>query len=176
MAEGNAAGKRPFWLHQLAEYILGLALVAVGVQSPTPMVPCLVAVVIIVNAAVTKAPFAAFHLIGRRLHRTIDLGVIALQIVAAVQPWLSIEGSTRMIMLALALVHGFIWWQSSYVEKVRRRKVASDPAATPAGATAPAAPAPTGRSADFGRTAGRIVGSGVNTVRQMKARRERPPE
>ena len=179
MAEGSGAGKRPFWLHQLAEYILGLALVAVGVQSPTPLMPCLVAAVIIVNAAVTKAPFAAFHLIGRRLHRAIDVGVIAFQIVAAIQPWVSVEGTTRMIMLAIAAVHAFIWWQSSYIEKIRRNAAAPDPAAVPTSTIPsgqPAASAPSGRSADLGRTAGRIVGSGVNTVRQMKANRQQPPE
>src|SRR6478752_7020545 len=98
MADERAAGKRPFWLHQLAEYILGLALVVVGVQSPTPAVPCVVAAVIIINAAITKAPFAAFHLIGRRTHRVADVAVIGFEVVAAVQPVFSVEATTRMIM------------------------------------------------------------------------------
>ena len=29
-------GKRPFWMHQLVEYILGGAMVATGLQSPSP--------------------------------------------------------------------------------------------------------------------------------------------
>ncbi|MFT3851465.1 MAG: hypothetical protein QM733_01780 [Ilumatobacteraceae bacterium] len=181
---GEGVAKRPFWLHQFAEYLLGLALVAVGVQSPTPLVPCVVAGVIIVHAAVTKAPLAAFQVIDRRLHRVIDVGIIAFEVVAALQPWVSIEGSTRMIMLAIAFVHTFIWWQSSFIEKVKRKALAPDPAAVTSETTAPATPgatprpaaAPTGRSADIGRTAGRIVGSGVNTVRQMKAKRQQPPE
>ncbi len=107
--------KRPFWLHQLAEYILGLALVAVGVQSPTPAVPAVVAAVIIIHAAITKAPLAAFRLIDRRTHRVIDVGVIAFEVVAAIQPWFSIEGSTRLIMLAIDAAHAFIWFQSSYI-------------------------------------------------------------
>ena len=175
----QTVGKRPFWLHQLAEYLLGLALVTVGVQSPTPLMPCLVAAVIIIHAAITKAPLAAFRLIGRRLHRTIDVGVLIFEVVAAVQPWVSIEGTTRMIMLAIAFVHAFIWWQSSYLEKVKRKALAPDPAAATSSAstgTPTTAAAPTGRSADIGRTAGRIVGSGVNAVRQAKAKRQQPPD
>jgi hypothetical protein len=171
-----AVGKRPFWLHQMAEYILGLALVTVGVQSPTPLMPCLVAAVIIIHAAITKAPLAAFRVIDRRLHRVIDVGVIAFEVVAAVQPFVSIEGTTRMMMLGIALVHAFIWWQSSYIEKVKRKALAPDPAVAAAtGATTGTAPGPTGKSADIGRSAGRLVGNGVRAVREAKAKRQPPP-
>src|SRR4051794_11893607 len=176
MAE--TVGKRPFWLHQMAEYILGLALVTVGVQSPTPLMPCIVAMVIIIHAAITKAPLAAFRVIDRRLHRVIDVGVIAFEVVAAVQPLVSIEATTRMMMLAIAAVHAFIWFQSSYIEKVKRKALAPDPAAAatagPAGTPTPSAAAPTGRSADIGRSAGRLVGNGVRVVRDAKAKRQPP--
>ena len=156
--------KRPFWLHQLAEYVLGVALVAVGIQSPTPAVPAVVAAVIIVHAAITKAPLAAFRVIDRRLHRVIDVGVLAFEVVAAIQPFFSIEGTTRLIMLMIAGVHAVIWWRSSYTERVKQPKVAvAKPTTT------------TGRSADLGRQAGRIVGTGVNVVRQMKDKRQQPP-
>ncbi len=176
-AEHQQLAKRPFWLHQLAEYILGLALVAVGVQSPTPAVPAVVAAVIIIHAAITKAPLAAFRLIDRRLHRVIDVGVIAFEVVAAVQPVFAVDPSTRVIMLAIAAAHAFIWWQSSYIEKVKRKAMAPTAAAgtSAAGATPTAEPAAAGRSADFGRTAGRLVGNGVRVVRQAKAKRQPPP-
>jgi uncharacterized membrane protein YhaH (DUF805 family) len=165
MADG-AVGKRPFWLHQLAEYILGIALVAVGIQSPTPAVPAVVAAVIIVHAAITKAPLAAFRVIDRRLHRVIDVGVLAFEVLAAIQPIFSIEGTTRLIMLMIAGVHAFIWWQSSYTERVRRPKVA---------AAAPTTETTAGRSGDIGRSAGRLVGNGVRVVREAKAKRQAPP-
>ncbi len=119
--------KRPFWLHQFAEYVLGLALVAVGIQSPTPTVPCLVAMVIILHAAITTGPLSAFRLVDRRLHRVIDVGVIAFEVVAAVQPWFSIESTTRLIMLMIAGVHAFVWWQTSYAVRVKPPKVAPTP-------------------------------------------------
>ena len=47
-----SATKRPFWLHQLAEYIVGGALLATGLQSSEPIVPVIVGLLIIVNTAV----------------------------------------------------------------------------------------------------------------------------
>ncbi len=167
--------KRPFWLHQLAEYILGLALVAVGVQSPTPAVPAVGAAVIIIHAAITKAPLAAFRLIDRRTHRVIDIGVIAFEVVAAVQPWFSVDIATRMIMLAIAAAHAFIWWQSSFIEKVKRKALAPDPATATTDASGAQVSTPVGRSADFGRTAGRVVGSGMRIARNASNKSKRPP-
>jgi hypothetical protein len=153
-------GKRPFWMHQLVEYILGAALAAVGLQSPTPLMPALAGVIVILHGAITKAPLAAFQVIGRRTHRVVDLGVIAFEVLAAVQPFVDVESATRMIMIAIAIVHLFVWWQTSYKERVKRPKAARSPIET------------TGRSADIGRTAGRLVGSGVNIARRAKARRD----
>ena len=153
--------------------MLGLALVAVGIQSPTPTVPCVVAMVIILHAAITTGPLSAFRLIGRRLHRVIDVGVIAFEVVAAVQPMFSIEGTTRLIMLMIAGVHAFIWWQTSFAVRVKQPKVAPQ---TPTTTTPSSVEPATGRGADIGRQAGRIVGSGVNVVKQMQAKRQQPPD
>ena len=57
--------RRPFWLHQAAEYLIGLVLVAQGLQSPTPLVPTLAGGVVIVNAAVVEGPLGAFRLVPR---------------------------------------------------------------------------------------------------------------
>ena len=154
----SAAGKRPFWMHQLVEYVLGAALAAVGLQSPTPLMPAAAGILVILHSAITKAPLAAFQLIGRRTHRGLDVGVIAFEVLAAIQPFVSVESATRGIMVAIAAVHLFVWWQTSWREKVRTPRV-RQPIDT------------TGRSADLGRTAGRIVGNGVNIARKAKARR-----
>lgn len=152
-------GKRPFWMHQLAEYILGGALVASGLQSPTPAVPAVLGGVIMLHAAVTKGALAAFRVIGRRLHRTIDPVIIGAEIVAAVQPWISVENGSRVIIGGVAAVHLLVWAGSSFTERTKQ------PVAT-------AADGPLGdRSADIGRTAGRVVGTGVNVVRRAKAKR-----
>jgi uncharacterized membrane protein YhaH (DUF805 family) len=153
-------GKRPFWMHQLVEYILGAALAAVGLQSPTPIMPALVGIVVILHAAITKAPLSAFRVIGRRLHRVVDLGVIGFEVLAAIQPVVKVESATRGIMIAIAVVHLFVWWQTNYKERVKLPKEARQPIDA------------TGRSGDIGRTAGRLVGSGVNIARRAKAKRD----
>ena len=43
---------RPFWMHQLVEYIIGLILVATGLQGPEPLVRPSWAGVVLLNAAV----------------------------------------------------------------------------------------------------------------------------
>ena len=97
--------KRPFWMHQLVEYILGGAMVAAGLQSPTPLVPSVVGAVIMLNAAITIGPMGAFRVISRGVHRVFDVAVIALEVVAGFQPWIDLESGTRFIVVGIALVH-----------------------------------------------------------------------
>lgn len=155
-------------MHQIVEYILGAALAAVGLQSPTPVVPATVGIVVILHGAITKGAFAAFQVIGRKLHRVVDLGVIAFEVLAAIQPFIKVESATRGIMIAIAVVHLFVWWQTSFKEKVKIPKAerqAQRAAQRQAGDA-------TGRSGDIGRTAGRLVGGGVNMARKAKAKRD----
>ena len=147
------AGKRPFWMHQVAEYLLGLVLVAQGLQSPTPALPAICGGLIIVNAAIVRGPLSAFRVVGRRTHRALDLAVIAVILIAAVQPAIEVEASARVVMAAIAGVMAFIWWQTSFAEKADRRAAVS---------------ANDGRSTEVGRLAGRAVGDGVNFVRRFR--------
>ena len=150
----EATSKRPFWMHQLVEYILGGVLVAMGLQSPTPVVPAVMGGVVMLHAAVTHGPLSAFKVIGRRTHRVIDLVVIALELVAAGQPWISVESTTRGTMVVIALVHAFVWWQTSYAVKVKASK-------------GPRFAPDADRSTEIGRSAGRVVGKGVNAAKRM---------
>jgi hypothetical protein len=152
------AGKRPFWMHQIVEYILGGALVASGMQSVTPLVPAVLGGLIMLNAALTKGALGAFRAYGRSLHRTFDIGIIILSLVAVGQPWLEVDAGTRIIILAITTVQIVVFFGSSYAE--RQRKVAPAGGAGGAGKTGD-------RSTDLGRSAGRIAGSGVNAVRKL---------
>lgn len=177
-----ADGKRPFWMHQLVEYILGGALVASGLQSPTPLVPAVLGGVIMLHAAITKGALAAFRVIDRRLHRVLDPFVIALCMVGGLQPWVSVESSTRAIVIGIAVVHLVVYFGSSFTERTKTPKTpkaaggastttASSGTAPAGGAAASAAAASSAdgdRSTDLGRTAGRVVGAGVNAVRKMR--------
>lgn len=157
MAEG---GKRPFWMHQLAEYIIGGALVASGLQSPTPAVPAVVGGLIMFNAAITRGGLAAFQWIHRRVHRYTDLVIMAVIVVAAVQPWISVDSGSRSLLLVFGVMFLVVWFGSSFTEKVKTPKMAR-----------PVAPKGGDRSTDFGRSAGRMVGAGVKAARAAKAKR-----
>jgi hypothetical protein len=87
------------------------------------------------------------------VHRVLDVVVVATVVALAVQPWVSVEGSTRVIMAVLAGVMGFIGWQTNYAEKVKTRSTIT---------------AADGRSTEIGRMAGRLVGDGVNAARRLK--------
>ena len=145
-------GKRPFWMHQLVEYILGGALVASGLQSPTPLVPSVVGGIVMLHAAITIGPIGAFRVINRRVHRVIDIAVISIEVLAAIQPWVNLESATRLIVAGIAFVHLFVWWQTSFATRIKRAPV------SPEG----------GRSTEVGRIAGRLVGNGVNSVRRHR--------
>ncbi len=144
--------KRPFWMHQVVEYILGGALVASGLQSPTPLVPSVLGAIVMLNAAITIGPVGAFRLIRRRLHRLIDVVVIVGEFTAGVQPWISLQTETRVTIIGIAIVHVFVWWQTNYAERAKSLSVSAEG----------------GRSAEVGRIAGRLVGNGVNAVRRQR--------
>ena len=80
----------------------------------------------------------------------------------------------------LAVAHAFIWWQSSFVEKLRgkAREAARAEQARAASAASDAprggatSDAPADLSLQIGRTAGRLVGGGVNMAKRAKAKRD----
>jgi hypothetical protein len=144
--------KRPFWMHQVVEYILGGAMIAAGLQSPTPLVPSVVGGVIMLNSAITSGPVSAFRVLDRRVHRVIDIVVIAFEVFAALQPWVDLDTGTRGIVLIIAFVHLFVWWNTNYAMRVKRSAI----------------PGEGGRSGEIGRFAGRLVGNGVNAVRRPR--------
>jgi hypothetical protein len=146
---------RPFWMHQLVEYIIGLILVATGLQGPEPLVPAVVGGVVVLNAAVAIGPLGAFRLVGRRLHRVLDLVAIGIVVAASVQPWVDVDVGTRAIMIAIAFVYGFVWFYSDFAEKQARQQRR-------------AAAATGDRGEDLGRTAGRLAGNAVTAWRRRK--------
>jgi hypothetical protein len=157
------SGKRPFWMHQLVEYILGGAMAYSGLMSPTPIVPAVCGGLIILNAALTKGPLGAFRAYGRNLHRIFDIVIIMICLASVGQPWFDMDSGTRVVMLSVTTVHIVVFFGSSFAERAPKPP-------KPPKQVAPAAPivTPSGdRSTDFGRTAGRVVGSGFNAVRKM---------
>ena len=146
---------RPFWLHQVAEYLIGLALVAMGLQSPDPVVPTVAGGLIVINAAMVDGPLGAFRAVSRRTHRTIDLVLIIGLVVAAVAAMAGVDNASRVIMA-----------------RGRRRagrrvvELGVRPAAQPA-RTEP----PVDRTEAIGRSAGRLAGHAAKAIRGLAAQR-----
>ncbi|MEM1334354.1 MAG: hypothetical protein AAGG08_12950, partial [Actinomycetota bacterium] len=104
----------------------------------------------------TRGPAGAFRLFGRSLHRWIDLVVIAVIVVGAAQPVVSIESSTRILMGLLAVVLAFVWWHTDFAMRPERK----------ARRAATARPS----SEEVGRSAGRTVARGIRGARRLKQR------
>jgi hypothetical protein len=149
---------RPFWLHQSAEYLVGLVIVAMGLQSIEPAVPTVAGGIVVLNAALVDGPLGAFRLFSRRAHRIVDVFVISGLALVAVLPFLDVDSATRVIVGGGAAVLAVVWWNSAFE---RRRPRAARADGPPAGSTAQ----PVDRSEAFGRGAGRLAGGIAKAVR-----------
>jgi hypothetical protein len=147
--------RRPFWTHQLIEYLLGIGLISAAVQMPQPAVPAVLGLVIILNAAITRGAAGAFRWTSKRVHRQLDVAVMALLVAAAAQPWVSMDNVSRLLLLGVALVLWFVWFHTDFTEKVPRAERKTSEAAKPS-------------SEAIGRGAGRVVGGGVNSFKRWK--------
>jgi hypothetical protein len=154
--------RRPFWVHQLVEYLLGIGLISAAIQMPQPAVPAVLGLVIILNAAIAEGAAGAFRWAGKRAHRQLDIVVMLLLVAGAVQPWISIDNTSRLLLGGVASVLWFVWFHTDFTEKVSRaeRRASTGPKADSDSAR------PT--SEDIGRGAGRVVGGGVNSLKRWK--------
>lgn len=150
--------RRPFWMHQIVEYVLGVALIMTAVQQPEPAIPAVMGLLVLLNASIAIGPAGAFRLVPRRLHKQLDLVVIGLLFFMAAQPFWNIDATGRMIMAAIGVVMLFIWFHSDFTEPAERKaqREARKAANTPVS------------SETVGKSAGRIVGEGVNSLKRWK--------
>ena len=146
----GVSGKRPFWLHQLAEYVLAAGLIMSGLRADDPLVPVALGLLLAINAACVDGPLAAFRGLSRPAHRITDIVILVAMVVALFLPGV---GSKWMIA-GVALVEGFIILNTRYTKRVKSAPVT----ATDGG----------GRSEHVGRLAGRAAGLGVQAVRKRR--------
>ena len=149
---------RPFWLHQAAEYLVGMVIVAMALQTPKPTVPVLAGALVLLNAAMVDGPLGAFRLFDRRAHRIADLVVIGVLLLGAAIPVLDIDATGRALLAVAAVVLAVVWWNSAFESRASRREAAAVQAA---------APKPD-RSEAIGRGAGRLAGSVAKAIRDRQ--------
>jgi len=142
---------RPFWIHQLAEYLIGVALVAQGLQDPDPLVPAVAGIVVILNAAIVRGPLGAFRWVGRRTHKWLDLVVIGAILLGALQPWVTAGSGGRLIMLVILVPLGFLWFYTDWAERPQRKDRRR-------------AQGVSGEA--VGRSAGRMAGNAFNAIKK----------
>ena len=148
---------RPFWIHQAVEYLIGMALVAQAIQDPDPVIPALVGMLVILNAAIVRGPLGAFKWFGRAAHKWIDLGLMIVIALVAIQPFAEVPVSGRAIMLVILVPFAFLWFYTDWAERPSRKERRE--------ATA----GPTGEK--IGRSAGRIAGASYVAAKQAIKKR-----
>lgn len=143
---------RPFWIHQLSEYLIGIALVAQGLQEQDPLVPALAGIAVMANVAIVRGPLGAFKWVGRSLHRWLDIVVMLGILVAAVQPWFEVPAGGRLIMIVMLVPLGFLWFYTDWAERRSRKERRVDRASV--------------KSEDVGRSAGRMAGNAFKAIKK----------
>jgi len=139
--------QRPFWMHQVVEYFIGLVLIGGALQTLEPAVPAVMGVVVMANTAIAKGPASAFPVTSRTQHRWLDVVVMLLLVVAAVQPFVEVDSTGRFLLGAIAFVMFFVWLNSDFAEKSARKQRRVSEAGP--------------QSEELGRKAGRAVGGAV---------------
>jgi hypothetical protein len=148
-----AARGIPFSIHQIAEYAIGLGLIAQAAQGGSALLPVVMGAAIVLSAALTDGPLAGWKVVSRPRHRVVDIVLAVSAVVLAVLPWSNAALTSRIVLGVTAMLLGILLLRSSYAPPVVRPPRSRGDVAE-----------------DLGRSAGRIVGKG------MKAYRDRKPE
>jgi hypothetical protein len=120
---GETRVTRPFWLHQIVEYILGVILISQGLQLREPFTLSVAGIAILLNAAMVKGPLSAFSVISRGAHRICDLIVIVALLVCGAQPFWGLDATSRSILLATGVVMLMLWRLTDYRPPTPRTRV-----------------------------------------------------
>ncbi|HVC26346.1 MAG TPA: hypothetical protein VND23_11375 [Acidimicrobiales bacterium] len=153
----------PFVLHEVAEYVVAIALVAVGfhLSGSAQILLVTVGAVMLLLGALTSGRLGACHLLSRRAHHAGDLVLVTVLALSPVVAHRGLHLAGTVLAEAVALVLLRIERGTLYGD------APSGPAAVPAGAgagtavaTAPAEPAPASPgSTDRAARAGAIAGA-----------------
>lgn len=142
--------KRPFWLHQVVDYILGILVMAQATKADAPLVPLVIGLLMLINAACVNGPLAAYRGLSRPGHRIADL-VLWVAIVAVAIAGLGVAGGIRVTLLVVAVIWAVVILNTNFAAPVPRQKLP-----------------PQQRSEAVGRVAGRAVAGGVNAWRRRR--------
>lgn len=106
---------RGFWLHQLVEYAIAIALIMMSAQTRQPLAPVLFGVALLINVAVADGAMSAFKWLGRRTHRFIDWLIIIGCLVSAVI--FDSDATGRLALLGVGLVLAVISLGTNFAKR-----------------------------------------------------------
>jgi hypothetical protein len=159
-------GGRPYWLHQVAEYVVGLILLlAVSRVDGAERVPLIIGgLLVLVNVAISGPPAGCLHLVPRRVHRWTDVGVIGALVVLPIIFADNAPATVWIAMCGSAVVLAVIRLTADYRAPVPRKRVEQ-----------PTEPPPSVPSTNIARTAGRAVRASPRALGRAIGKTQRPP-
>jgi len=141
----------PFGIHQVAEYAIGLGLIAQAAQGPKAVLPVAFGGVVVLSTALADGPAAGWKAVSRPVHRTVDIVLALAALLLAVLPWSRADLSSRATLFLAAALLGVLIACTNYAPKpVRPPRARGDVAE------------------DIGRSAGRMVGKGLKAYRERR--------
>ncbi len=105
--DGRVLRKRKhLWVSQLLEYAIGFAIAWSASRASEPLIPAIVAALVITNAAIVKAPLSAFRVTGPQLHRVFGIALSIAILAAAI--FVDVDAGTKALLVIGALAEGFV--------------------------------------------------------------------
>lgn len=104
----------PFWLHQIGEYLIAAILIASAFYSPEPAVQAVLGALIMANAAFADGAAGAFRLVGRNIHKWIDVAIMVLLLLAAVQGWVDVDTTGRIALPMMSAAMFVLWLRTDF--------------------------------------------------------------
>lgn len=98
--------RKHLWVSQLLEYVIGFAIAWSASRASEPLVPAIVAALVITNAAIVKAPLSAFRVTGPQLHRVFGIALSIAILAAAI--FVDVDAGTKALLVIGALAEGFV--------------------------------------------------------------------
>jgi hypothetical protein len=117
-----SAQGRPYWLHQIAEYVVGLILLLLISRADSDAVPLLAAgcALVLINTAISGPPAGCLHLVGRRVHRWTDVAVIVALVVIPIVFHERTSTNVWFTMIGCAVVLLVVRLTTNYSVKPKR--------------------------------------------------------
>jgi hypothetical protein len=165
-----SAQGRPYWLHQGAEYVIGLLMLLMVTRAHGDAAPLLVAggALVLINVTISGPPAGCVRMVSRPVHRWTDVGVVAALVAIPIVLHDRATSTVWITMIGCAVVLLVIRLTTNYRMPVPRvRKPKADPP--------PPAAAPKVDTTSAARNLGKAVRISPRALGRAVGKTQRPP-